>query len=151
MRHSTYRAGGKVVLGLAAALSLAAVGSASAQEGGRKLSTTLSGAAERPGPGDPDGSGSFSGRVNIGKSQLCYELTVKAIAPAMAAHMHEGPPSAAGPIRINLKAATTGASSGCVAIDAALAKDLVQSPEDYYVNVHNREFPAGAVRGQLRK
>jgi hypothetical protein len=31
------------------------------------------------------------------------------------------------------------------------AKDIVQTPENYYVNVHNAEYPGGAVRGQLSK
>ncbi len=29
------------------------------------------------------------------------------------------------------------------------AADIATHPEDYYVNVHNAEFPGGAVRGQL--
>jgi hypothetical protein len=32
-----------------------------------------------------------------------------------------------------------------------LAKDILKDPADYYVNVHNAEYPAGALRGQLSK
>ena len=39
------------------ALALAITAVATAKNGGRPLSTTLTGAAEAPGPGDPDATG----------------------------------------------------------------------------------------------
>jgi hypothetical protein len=32
-----------------------------------------------------------------------------------------------------------------------VVKDIVANPGNYYLNVHNAEFPPGAVRGQLSK
>jgi hypothetical protein len=38
-----------------------------------------------------------------------------------------------------------------VALDKALADKILDDPSGYYVNVHNTEYPGGAVRGQLTK
>ncbi|MGA0607561.1 CHRD domain-containing protein [Phenylobacterium sp. VNQ135] len=121
-------------------------------EGGRPLSAHLTGAAEKPKAGDPDGQGHASFRVNVGQNQVCYELAVEKIAVATAAHIHKGGPDAAGPPVVPLKApAADGKVKDCATADAAVVKDILQNPAMYYVNVHNAEFPAGAVRGQLGK
>ncbi|MEO5578803.1 MAG: CHRD domain-containing protein [Sphingomicrobium sp.] len=124
---------------------------ATAQTGGRKLQTNLTGGAEVPGPGDPDGTGTAEITVNPGQTQICYKLSVSNIAPATAAHIHEAAPTAAGPVVVTLGAPTSGSSSGCVTVTRALALEILKRPADYYVNVHNAAFPAGAVRGQLAK
>ena len=126
-------------------------GAATAADGGRKLQTNLTGAAEVPGPGDPDGTGTAQITVNAGQKQVCYKLRVSNIAPATAAHIHEAAPTAAGPVVVTLGAPTSGTSSGCVTVTRALALEILKDPSDYYVNVHNAAFPAGAVRGQLAK
>jgi hypothetical protein len=128
-------------------------GAAAAQDdSGRPLSATLTGAAEVPGPGDADGGGPASIRLNQGKKQVCYELTVTNIGTATAAHIHRGGTAVAGPVVITLEAPADGSSSGCVDnVSDELIKELRQTPGDFYVNVHNAEFPAGAVRGQLTK
>ena len=126
-------------------------GAATAADGGRKLQTNLTGAAEVPGPGDPDGRGTARITVNPGQKQVCYKLSVSNIAPATAAHIHEAAPTAAGPVVVTLGAPTSGTSSGCVTVTRALALEILKDPSDYYVNVHNAAFPAGAVRGQLAK
>jgi hypothetical protein len=132
--------------------AVAVAGTAGAvQAQGRTLSTTLTGAAEVPGPGDPDGSGTATLTVNPGLGQICYELTVSGIAPATAAHIHVGAVGVAGPVVVPLDPPTDGTSSGCAEVSRELALAILISPSDYYVNVHNAEFPAGAVRGQLSK
>ena len=119
---------------------------------GRKFSITLSGTAEVPGPGDTDGSGSADIRLNQGQNQVCFELSVSNIAVATAAHIHEAAEGVAGPVVVTLTTpAANGKSKGCVDASAELIKRIRQTPENFYVNVHNAEFPDGAVRGQLAK
>ena len=88
-------------------------------------------------------------RVNPGQQQVCFELAVDDIEMASAAHIHVGAPDVAGPVVVTLTAPSSGTSSGCVDVERALALAIVQDPAAYYVNVHNADFPAGAVRGQL--
>ena len=138
---------------LAAGLA-ALAGAAYAQkaEGGRPLSAHLTGAAEKPTAGDPDGMGHATFRVNVGQNQVCYEIGVEKIATGTMAHIHKAGPDAAGPVAIALKAPdATGKVKDCATADAAVVKDILQNPGAYYVNVHNAEFPAGAIRGQLGK
>jgi hypothetical protein len=124
-----------------------------AADGGRKFNVEMTGAAEAPGPGDPDGSGTASLRLNPGQGEVCFQLEVSDIAlPANGAHIHRAPAGSPGPIVVPLTPPdASGSSSGCVSADRALIKDIIQNPEEYYVNVHNAEFQPGAVRGQLSK
>jgi hypothetical protein len=127
------------------------VQAASAAEAGRPFSTTLTGAAEVPGPGDPDGSGTAALTVNPGLGEICYTLTVEGVAPITAAHIHVGPAGVAGPVVVPLipPDPVSGTSSACAQVERELALAIIQNPENYYVNVHNAEYPAGALRGQL--
>jgi hypothetical protein len=114
------------------------------------LSANLTGAAERPGPGDPDGRGGAS--IRIHKDKVCYELQVSGISPATAAHIHEAPAGEPGPVVVALEGTwktKNGVQTlkGCVR--SGEAGDIAANPANYYVNVHNDPFPGGAVRGQL--
>lgn len=88
-------------------------------------------------------------RLNAGQSRICYELEVENIAEATAAHIHVGQVGVAGPVVVGLAPPTDGSSSGCATVDRPLVLAILHNPEDYYINVHNAVFPAGAVRGQL--
>ena len=139
-----------------AALIASAATAQTAAEGGRRLTTTLTGAAEVtaegvPNQGDPNGMGTARITVNPGQRRICYQLTVSNIAPATAAHIHEAPATTTGPVVVPLSPPTGGSSAGCADVTRELALDILKNPEDYYVNVHNDDFPGGAVRGQLAK
>lgn len=122
------------------------------EDSGRKLGATLTGAAEVPGPGDADGTGSVEIRLNQGQKQVCFELTVSNIGTATAAHIHEAAAGKAGPVVVTLTAPANGSSKDCVSnVSEDLIKRIRQNPENFYVNVHNAEFPNGAIRGQLSK
>jgi hypothetical protein len=117
-----------------------------------RFNLTLTGAAERPGPGDPDGSGTAFITINRGLGEVCWEIEVTRITlPATGAHIHIAPVTDSGPIVVHLTAPdATGTSSGCTTVDRALAKAITKDPAAYYVNVHTTpNFEAGALRAQL--
>ena len=122
--------------------------------------------------GDKKGRGEFYvfGIDTVGATDnsrvLCYNLQVKRIgelelAPGggRAAHIHKGKAGENGPVVAALAWPQGGQSADC--LDARLrpaqfplgdgvVADILANPEDYYVNVHNAEFPSGAIRGQLQ-
>jgi hypothetical protein len=109
----------------------------------------LRGANEVP-PADPDGSGMSGVRLRRGNTQVCFTVAVRDIMlPSTGAHIHRGPAGQNGDVVIPFTTPLTGTSAGCVTASASLVDDILDNPSGFYVNVHNAEFPGGAVRGQL--
>lgn len=143
-----------LVLVMAGVVALVAFSSSAAANGGRPFTTVLLGANEAPGPGDPDGIGTAQLTLNPGQGEVCFDLSVTGIVlPATGAHIHEAPVGSPGPIRVGLiPPDATGHSSGCVEnVSRERILDIIKNPENYYVNVHNSVYPAGALRGQLSR
>ena len=109
------------------------------------LQATLSGKAERP-MGAPQGRGTAT--IRVGASRVCWTLKVTGTDMPQAAHIHKGGPGVAGPVVVAL--GKTYARAGCVGAAFATTRALVTRPSAYYVDVHTRKYPAGAVRGQLK-
>ena len=42
-----------------------------------------------------------------------------------------------------------GALTGSITAERDIVTDILASPADYYINIHNADFPRGALRGQL--
>jgi len=110
--------------------------------------------------GDPDGSGVAVVRLDPERDLVCYVAVVRDIsaptepAPGVgAAHIH-GPLPATG-IAIDLDSVfrTAGTSTyiakDCVGADSGAIDAVLAHPELFYFNVHNAEYPAGAVQGSL--
>ncbi len=127
----------------------------------RPFVALLSGANEFPaGSGDPDGSGAAAVTIDpdadpdgdpttpATAANVCWDLRVAGIETPNAAHIHEGAAGVNGPVRVDFTAALP-ALTGCVDVDPVLALAITTTPANFYVNVHNTAFPAGAVRGQL--
>jgi len=140
-----------VIIAAAQAFPVVAAVIEAGDPGGRPFFVAMSGAEEVPGPGDPDGSGTAFITLNQGLGMVCWELTAENIDPAIAAHIHRAPAGVAGGVVVTLSPPTTGMSSGCAEVDPALVMEIRQFPENFYVNLHNPAFPAGAIRGQLSK
>ena len=146
-----------LVAALAAALMmvLAVTGVAAADDGGRPLSTALTGAEEAPGPGDANATGQAELRLNQGQNEVCFDISWADIdGTVFAGHIHVAPAGSPGPIVVSLFSgsfAGTDSVSGCTYTRARFASHIRRhDPTAYYVNVHSRpNFPGGAVRGQL--
>jgi hypothetical protein len=92
-RRKGMRRIGLLVAAIAFVTTAVIGGMAAAQEkekGGRPLTTALTGAAEVPGPGDPDGKGTAVITLNQGQKEVCFELTVENIGHARAHPLGRG-------------------------------------------------------------
>jgi len=82
---------------------------------------------------------------------LCYRLHAANITlPAVAAHIHRGAANVNGPVVVPFTPPQAdGNSSGCTSSDQALMNEIIANAGGFYVNVHTKEHPAGAIRAQL--
>ena len=115
------------------------------------LVASMSGASEVPGPGDADGSGRAEITIVDATDNICWDLDVRDIAPATMAHIHRGGVGIAGPPVVTLEPPRDGSAKGCTNAPGALADEIEANPGGFYVNIHNAEFPGGAIRGQLQR
>ena len=127
-----------------------------ADHGGRPFSETLTQEVTSTPvyAGDPDGTGAALITLNVGQREICWHTSVSNIAlPATASHIHQAAAGVRGGIVVVLSPPDeTGVAVGCRSgLDPDLLRDILQSPESYYVNVHTTEFPSGAIRSQLEQ
>jgi hypothetical protein len=139
-----------VLCGAVASVAIAAT-TAGADTTRDRLVTKLEGETEVPTLGDLDGIGSATVRLDLRNDQICWRINVrKILLPAILAHIHNAPAGVAGPVVVNfIPPDANGESRGCTPVDHNLIFAIAQNPENYYVNVHTTDFPAGALRGQL--
>jgi hypothetical protein len=118
------------------------------------VSAQLKGNNEVPGPGDPNGKGEIFVTLKKAQRKVCFALSWKKIEGPQAGHIHRGGPNVAGPIKVKLfeqpgPLPVPGAVDGCITKKRKLVRRIARHPERFYVNLHNEEYPDGAIRGQL--
>jgi hypothetical protein len=119
-----------------------------------QLESKLSGKKEIPGPGDTDAKGEGAFTVNVPKGKFKYFVEFEDMDDPDAAHIHKGDKANAGPVKIPLfeDEVTQSPAQGVVTdVRERLLKKIAKNPQDWYVNLHNEEFPDGAIRGQLKR
>ena len=134
-----------------------ATASAAHHPGAHIFVVELTGAAEVPGPGDPDATGTAAILVIPAADLICYQLTWQNIdGTVFGAHIHEGAEDEAGDIVVTLFGGPLGPSTAFSGTDSfqsctrsAEADGIADNPENYYVNIHSDVYPGGAIRGQL--
>jgi hypothetical protein len=158
--------GGALGVGIATAMAgggnkpAAVAAPAATKDLGQKFGTgetgTFSGSVEVP-AGDPDASGTALIRLNVAEGLVCFKLTVRGADPLTAAHIHQAPAGVAGPVVVPLVTPAASPSDpsvqqskGCVSADPTLIATIKANPSQFYANVHDKAFPAGVVRAQLR-
>jgi hypothetical protein len=98
---------------------------------GAQFTADLTGAAEVPGPGDEDGSGTASVTLNQEAGEVCFEISASNITlPASAAHIHAGSADVVGDVVVPLTPPdASGASSDCVSdVEPGLIQAILTRP-----------------------
>ncbi len=171
MRNRRIYALSATVGALALGVSLLAPQDANAGHTNAVLTTTLDGSAEVPSSGDMSqmvGDSTGTGHAYVfgidgDNTTLCYVLEVSSIqlvpvGSGMAAHIHEGAMGENGPVVAALAGPEDGNAADCLTEgeegkfpmeEAGIVQRILNNPADFYINVHNPQFPDGAIRGQL--
>lgn len=107
---------------------------------------TLSGAQETP-PNAVTFTGNATAAVDMAKT-MTVEVSASGIAGTVA-HVHQGATGVAGPIVFPLTETPPGSGEWSTVVTLTDAQLNTLRAGNFYVNVHTKEFPNGAIRGQL--
>ena len=109
----------------------------------------LSGNAETP-PGPAIGAGSAVIALHLSSRQVCWRFThLHGFTNATFAHLHRGVKGTSGPIVVPLSTAPKLHHKGCVHANPTVMTAIAKDPHGYYLNIHSKQYPGGAVRSQL--
>jgi hypothetical protein len=131
-----------------ASFAVMVAGSASAAT--EKFHATLTAASEVP-PSKSTGSGEATASLDTATHELTYDVTFTGFASDVAAaHIHGPAPEGknAGVV-VPLGNTPTSPIHGSAKLTPEQEKELVAGM--YYVNIHSKNNPGGAIRGQLTK
>lgn len=98
--------------------------------------------------GDPDGAGRAKLTFNKARGRVCATITWKRIDRPDAAHIHR---RSDGGVVVDLTGSVTGGRKCTSGVRKALITRILRHPGRFYVNVHNADYPAGAIQGNLRR
>lgn len=117
--------------------------------------------------GDPNARGeAYVFGIDNDPFTLCYLITdIEKLAETelspgngRAAHIHEGSRGSNGPVVAVLAWPQDGQAADCLTEgeegkfptgEPGIVQRILDNPDDFYINVHNTEYPGGAIRGQL--
>lgn len=114
--------------------------------------------ANELGRGDRDGRAHVDLDLRGLKRKVCFQASWQDIRRPRAAHIHSGRRTQNGPVVVDLGAGVrrfqhrdgAGTAAGCATgVSRALIRAMRGGDHRFYVNIHNRRFPDGAVRDQL--
>jgi hypothetical protein len=95
------------------------------------------------------GVGGFTGVLDPATNQLCYMLSAPGVEAATAARIVAADAAPKAKAALVLKVPAGGASGACVALKADLATAMRANPAGYAVEVDNKAYAGGAVKGTL--
>jgi hypothetical protein len=121
---------------------------------------------EVAGGGDRGGSGFARLVLDEARETACYFIEWRGLEGSVtAAHIHVAPTGEDGPHAIDLFndkhfPGRHDTAWGCVRVEddrgghghmsaREKIRDIIENPEDFYLNVHSTRYEAGAIRGQL--
>jgi hypothetical protein len=137
-----------LVLASATVVSFAPTGFADTAE---QFTVPFSGGQVVPGTGDPDGTGGVLVALGRKSGSFCFFAdTANISTPLTGVHLHRGASGQVGEVVVELHGSTNDPdSSGCFTIDREQVRDISRFRHNYYIDIHNEEFPGGALRAQL--